>query len=61
MSKVPRQLREWRQPLPVYRLPEEQYYRERNAYVDRLLEPTGNREMDDSFRGHLEKIYGGPW
>jgi hypothetical protein len=46
----------------VYRLPEEQYYVERSAYVEsnmRVL--TGDTALDQAFRGHLEKVFGGPW
>jgi hypothetical protein len=60
--------------IPVYRLPEEQYYRELNEYIDGVLVPIGtpNREAmieelrqdpekDVSFRDHMVRSYGGMW
>jgi hypothetical protein len=47
--------------LPVYRLPGERYYVERGAFVDRHMQPIGHSQLDESFRGHLEYAYGGPW
>ena len=60
--------------VPVYRLPEDKYYREMEQHVDRTLFPPEDslsnslREMDISgavdntaLRGHIAKKYGGCW
>jgi hypothetical protein len=47
--------------VPVYRLPEDRYYTERSAFVERLMRPIGDTQLDAEFRGHLEQMYGGPW
>lgn len=60
--------------LPVYRLAEDRYYAERNAYVDRVMGehplPTtpanpstaiGFSGPDAAVRDHLVKSYGGAW
>jgi hypothetical protein len=60
--------------VPVYRLPEGQYYVERNRYVERWLfgETEAEHEMKTDFydrnpdqaikfRDHLERSYGGAW
>jgi hypothetical protein len=61
--------------LPVYRLPEEQYYRERDAWVQATYERYGSyrpdnpspemaeqfRQIEISARTHLATSYGGGW
>lgn len=60
--------------IPVYRLPEEQYNRERNEHIDSMLFPEGDpysqslrqKEADDpscnsAVRDHLQRSYGGCW
>ena len=60
--------------VPVYRLTEEKYYRDREIYVEEALFPKGlpfrneliSRDKADPyinlhFRDHLEKSYGGAW
>ena len=60
--------------VPVYRLTEEKYYRDREEYVDKALFPKDlpfrdeliRRDKADSdlnlrSRGHLAESYGGPW
>jgi len=48
--------------LPVYRLPEAQYHGERGVFVERHMgRLTGDSQLDEAFRGHLEQAYGGPW
>jgi hypothetical protein len=60
--------------IPVYRLSEERYYRERDEYIDGALFPTDSpnsqllrdRETADpncniAFRDHLQRAYGGCW
>lgn len=60
--------------IPVYRLPAERYYRERDEYMDRVLFPEGSpdtqsrreREAADpncylAMRDHLQRTYGGCW
>jgi hypothetical protein len=48
--------------IPVYRLPEKQYYAERDAYVRQMMGATmTSPETDMWLRGHLEAGYGGPW
>jgi len=60
--------------LPVYRIPEDQYYSARAEFVDRILFPPGasyreQRRADeqknpgslDGVRDHFEKAYGGCW
>lgn len=43
--------------LPVYRIPRDRYYDERDAFINKHAEP----EAGASFRDHLERVYGGPW
>lgn len=60
--------------LPVYRLPEERYYRARDAHIDRILFPSNypssktlrliekdQPNINSGMRGHLETSYGGCW
>lgn len=60
--------------LPVYRLEEDDYYRQREAFVERTMIPEGredteflrqhyakNRDADARIRDHLARIYGGAW
>jgi hypothetical protein len=60
--------------IPVYRLPKEKYYAERETYIEKQMYGTDPNEIalrkafyernKDSailFRDHLEKTYGGPW
>jgi hypothetical protein len=60
--------------LPVYRLPRERYYIERDEFVDKALFPPkspgrehllrrdrDNPHVNDDFRDHLERTYGGCW
>lgn len=60
--------------IPVYRLPEERYYRERDAYIDGVLFPNDSpfsqslreKEAADpnyniAMRDHLQRSYGGCW
>ena len=60
--------------IPVYRLAEDRYYSEREAYIDRVMYPPGSplgaaaRAKDRAdphrsigFRDHLERSYGGCW
>ena len=60
--------------IPVYRLPEERYYRERDEYIDGVLFPKDSpdsqslreREAADpnyniTIRDHLQHSYGGCW
>ena len=58
--------------VPVYRLVEEKYYRDREKYVKEALFPKGlpfrdelisadKADPDINFREHLEKSYGGAW
>lgn len=60
--------------LPVYRLPEKQYYEEREIYIEKALFNSGapdealrrqheklNPRVNDVFRGYLEGAYGGCW
>lgn len=60
--------------VPVYRLAEERYYREREAHIDRVLYPPESphsaamREKDKAdpnnrvgFIDHLQRSYGGCW
>jgi len=60
--------------LPVYRLTEDRYYAERNAYVDRIMyehplpstpsspsTAVGLSGPDATMRDHLVKSFGGPW
>lgn len=60
--------------LPVYRLPEDRYYADRNAYVDEVMTkhplPTTPRNpstasnltsSDAAMRDHLFESYGGAW
>lgn len=60
--------------IPVYRLPEERYYRERDEYIDDVLFPKDSpysqslreREAADpncniAIRDHLQRSYGGCW
>ena len=66
--------REYFADIPVYRLPREKYYADRQSYVDSVVYQIGTteehflreRERDDpsrniGIRTHLEKSYGGPW
>ncbi len=57
--------------LPVYRIPEDRYYKERDEYVDRLMtRPTTSlnpstegrlSQQDEAMRSHLFDSYGGVW
>lgn len=60
--------------VPVYRLPEERYYRERDKYIESAIYPEGSpfneatqaKESADpnrniAFRDHLQRTYGGCW
>lgn len=60
--------------IPVYRLPKEKYYAERESYIEKQMygiDPDEiamrnafyERNADSAilFRDHLEKTYGGPW
>jgi hypothetical protein len=60
--------------VPVYRLLEDRYYREREAHIDRVMYPPAlphsaaqrAKDMADpsrstGFRDHLERSYGGCW
>lgn len=60
--------------VPVYRLPEERYYCERDKYIESVIFPEGSpyndakraNEADDrnyyiATRDHLERNYGGCW
>jgi hypothetical protein len=60
--------------VPVYRLPEDRYYRERGAYIEGVLFLKDSPYADDlrardkadpsqnaAIRGHLERPYGGCW
>ena len=60
--------------LPVYRLPRDKYYEDRNAYIENALFFPGSsdeaylRQRDkadphrnDAHRDHLERSYGGCW
>ena len=60
--------------IPVYRLPKEKYYAERESSIEKQMYGTDPEEIAirkafyernaDSailFRDHLEKTYGGPW
>lgn len=43
--------------LPVYRIPRERYYQEREAF---LIKNSSSSD-DSSIRDHLQRVYGGPW
>lgn len=57
--------------LPVYRLPEDRYYKERDDYVDRVMirsKPSLNTstaermsQQDEAMRSRLFDSYGGAW
>lgn len=60
--------------LPVYRLPEERYYAERDTFIDQIIFRSGlpdeailrQRErrdatVNDGIRDHLQRTYGGCW
>lgn len=54
--------------VPVYRLPEDRYYQERESFVERHIDKLGVREafeQDEKFRirfaDHLQSTYGGAW
>ncbi len=60
--------------VPVYRLPEERYYRERDKSIESAIYPEGSpsneamraKEAADpnhniAFRDHLQRTYGGCW
>jgi hypothetical protein len=60
--------------LPVYRLPEERYYAERDTYIGQIIFPSGSPDesilgqrerrdpkANDRIRDHLQKTYGGCW
>lgn len=60
--------------IPVYRLPEDEYERERDKYIEGMLNPDGspfneamraNEAADPhhsiAFRDHLQRTYGGCW
>ncbi|WP_148045608.1 hypothetical protein [Salinisphaera orenii] len=61
--------------LPVYRLPRDEYYEQRQAYIDSVIFPANDpaaaefriaQEKDDpsayvAIRDHLERSYGGCW
>ncbi|MEI6545123.1 MAG: hypothetical protein WCL60_16530 [Methylococcales bacterium] len=60
--------------IPVYRLPEDRYYRERDKYIEGMIYPEGSpfneamrtKEAADphhniAFRDHLQRTYGGCW
>ena len=43
--------------LPVYRIPRERYYEERETFLDKHSSSKG----DSAIRDHLQRVYGGPW
>jgi len=60
--------------LPVYRLPEQRYYAERNTYIDQIVFRSGSPDeamlrqrersdarVNDLIRDHLQRTYGGCW
>jgi len=60
--------------LPVYRLPSDRYYAEREAFIDSTVFLVGtpsetalrererqNPRVNDGFRDHLERSFGGCW
>ena len=60
--------------LPVYRLPEERYYAERDTFIDQIIFRSGSPDeailrqrdrrdpkVNDMIRDHLQKTYGGCW
>lgn len=61
--------------LPVYRLPEKDYYRDREKHIEEILFPSANPELAEGSRRQREtdrarfdyryelfaNIYGGPW
>jgi nuclear transport factor 2 (NTF2) superfamily protein len=60
--------------IPVYRLPKEKYYAERESSIEKQMYGTDpnkiarrkafyehNKDSAILFRDHLEKTYGGPW
>jgi len=47
--------------LPVYRLKEENYYRDRRCFVDKKLVNINNKELYERFSNQFNKIYGGEW
>jgi hypothetical protein len=60
--------------LPVYRLAEDRYYAERDAYIEAVIFGPGTPEeavlrererrdprANDLIRGHLQRTYGGCW
>lgn len=60
--------------LPVYRLPEERYYAERDTFIDQIIFRSGSPDeailrqrerrdpnVNDGIRDHLQKTYGGCW
>ena len=60
--------------LPVYRLPEDEYYKQRSTYVDSMVKkylpsitpssPSIAKSLarqDDEFRRHVCNTYGGEW
>jgi hypothetical protein len=51
--------------LPVYRLPEDAYYRERDAYIEDYIQAAGGHDRDPDvitrIRSHGAELFGGPW
>lgn len=60
--------------LPVYRLPRDKYYSERDKYIDKILFPPDgpvtqelrrrdeeNPKANDAIRDHMARSYGGCW
>lgn len=47
--------------LPVYRLPEERYYTERNRHVEREVSEVPISSNQNAYRAHCIERYGGPW
>lgn len=60
--------------VPIYRLPEDKYYAEREKYIDKMMygtDPEERRSKEEfyernpdnkiNFEDHLQKSFGGPW
>jgi hypothetical protein len=45
--------------VPVYRLPEGEYYRQRQAHADKVIDPSLRSNID--FQAHVNDAYGGIW
>ena len=45
--------------VPVYRLPEAEYYRQREAYVNEAVHPGSHAET--YMRDHMSDVFGGCW